>query len=252
VLAELLLALHRIALAQADPALAGEDGAGVLTHAQALSPEDVQLYYQIGVLGRRDLGYAPDVRTGLQMTLLRMLAFRPESASAARVAPGAPASVPVPARPVAKSLQPAPLPKQVEEPAPRESPPSELTPEGWSDAVGLLGLAGLARELANNTTLASFENGQVQLVLDEACAQLRNKDREMALKQALERLLRRDLRLEIRVGAPARETPAKERQRLQTERQRDAEQAIDADPTVQALKEKFNARVSPGSVRPKI
>jgi DNA polymerase-3 subunit gamma/tau len=78
VLEELLLALHRIALAQTDAALVtGPDSARLLVHARRLTPEDVQLYYQIALLGRRDLGLAPDPRTGLEMTLLRMLVFRP-------------------------------------------------------------------------------------------------------------------------------------------------------------------------------
>src|SRR6202043_3579758 len=50
--------------------------------AQAISPEDVQLYYQIALGGRRDLGVAPEPRMGFEMTLLRMLAFRPDSAAA--------------------------------------------------------------------------------------------------------------------------------------------------------------------------
>ena len=51
--------------------------------ARALAPEDVQLYYQTAIIGRRDLALAPDPRTGFEMTLLRMLAFRPGGESAA-------------------------------------------------------------------------------------------------------------------------------------------------------------------------
>jgi DNA polymerase-3 subunit gamma/tau len=78
---ELLLALHRLALIQTDPALVDESDAERLrAHAMALSPQDVQLYYQIGLLGRRDLPLAPDTRIGVEMALLRMLAFRPATA----------------------------------------------------------------------------------------------------------------------------------------------------------------------------
>jgi DNA polymerase-3 subunit gamma/tau len=45
--------------------------------AKALAPEDIQLFYQTAITGRRDLGLAPDPRTGFEMTLLRMIAFRP-------------------------------------------------------------------------------------------------------------------------------------------------------------------------------
>jgi DNA polymerase-3 subunit gamma/tau len=49
----------------------------VLALAQALPAEDVQFYYQMGLIGRRDLPLAPDPRGGFEMVLLRMLAFRP-------------------------------------------------------------------------------------------------------------------------------------------------------------------------------
>lgn len=80
VLAEMLNVLHRVAIAQALPE-AIDNGQGdrdrVLALAQALPAEDVQFYYQMGLIGRRDLPLAPDPRSGFEMVLLRMLAFRP-------------------------------------------------------------------------------------------------------------------------------------------------------------------------------
>lgn len=80
VLAEMLNVLHRVAVAQALPE-AVDNGQGdrdrVLALAQALPAEDVQFYYQMGLIGRRDLPLAPDPRSGFEMVLLRMLAFRP-------------------------------------------------------------------------------------------------------------------------------------------------------------------------------
>lgn len=90
VLAELLNVLHRVALAQALPE-AVDNGQGdrerVLALAQALPAEDVQFYYQMGLIGRRDLPLAPDPRGGFEMVLLRMLAFRPADVGGA---PGKP------------------------------------------------------------------------------------------------------------------------------------------------------------------
>ena len=80
VLSEILNVLHRVAIAQAMPE-AVDNGQGdrdrVLALAQALPAEDVQFYYQMGLIGRRDLPLAPDPRGGFEMVLLRMLAFRP-------------------------------------------------------------------------------------------------------------------------------------------------------------------------------
>ncbi|KQO40866.1 DNA polymerase III subunit gamma/tau [Pseudomonas chengduensis] len=83
VLSEMLNVLHRVAIAQALPE-AVDNGQGdrerVLQLAQALPAEDVQFYYQMGLIGRRDLPLAPEPRGGFEMVLLRMLAFRPAGA----------------------------------------------------------------------------------------------------------------------------------------------------------------------------
>jgi DNA polymerase-3 subunit gamma/tau len=81
VLQELLLILHRVALFQQVPRTLPEDDpdrerlAGL---AGRMNPEDVQLFYQIGLTGQRDLPLAPDPRSGIEMVFLRMLAFRPD------------------------------------------------------------------------------------------------------------------------------------------------------------------------------
>jgi DNA polymerase-3 subunit gamma/tau len=260
VLKDLLLWLHRIALAQADPALAGEEGGNVLAHASAMSPQDVQLYYQIGVMGQRDLPYAPDPRSGLEMILLRMVAFRPAEAGEVRSSIPATAPAPktatpttsVPAPRVAPPVTPTASPAAVA-PAVAMVPQSPGAPEAkWSDVVAQLGLAGLLRELANNTTLESHSGGTMTLTLEETHAKLLNKEREEELRQALEKYYGAPMHLKMNLGRPSVETPAKERSRLQEERQQAAVQAIVEDPNVRALQEKFGARVNPASIRPKV
>jgi DNA polymerase-3 subunit gamma/tau len=87
-LVELAAFLQRIAIVQIVPEAALQDeefdADSLARLAQAISPEDVQLYYQIALGGRRDLAMAPDPRMGFEMTLLRMLAFRPDAAAAVR------------------------------------------------------------------------------------------------------------------------------------------------------------------------
>jgi DNA polymerase-3 subunit gamma/tau len=86
VLGELVSLLHRVALAQLVPEAVDDrlgDRDRVLALAGRIEPEEVQLWYQIGLLGRRDLPLAPDLRGGFEMLLLRMLAFRPATAAAA-------------------------------------------------------------------------------------------------------------------------------------------------------------------------
>ena len=133
-LAELLSILHDTAVAQAlpkTPELAGEIAAGF---ASRLKKEDVQLYYQIALNGRRDLYMAPDQKMGFEMTLIRMLAFRPlqDAASpASGTGPGAASSrekAPRPAEtaPPSPPIAPAPSAAAVKTapPAPSSAPPA--------------------------------------------------------------------------------------------------------------------------------
>ncbi len=151
VLSEMLNVLHRVAVAQALPE-AVDNGHGdrdrVLAVAQALPAEDVQFYYQMGLIGRRDLPLAPDPRSGFEMVLLRMLAFRPadttdaprpvlkpvgtsqataESPQALAAAPAvaaiaAPAPAPVAPQPVPQQAAPEPVPAPAAAPAPVPEP----------------------------------------------------------------------------------------------------------------------------------
>ncbi|XYJ09216.1 DNA polymerase III subunit gamma/tau [Telluria sp. B2] len=89
--------LHRIALAQSVPAAVPQDLpelSDILRLAELFDPQEVQLYYQIAVHGRNEIGLAPDEYAGFTMTLLRMLAFRPGQGGAERIA--APAAVAAP------------------------------------------------------------------------------------------------------------------------------------------------------------
>ncbi len=92
VLDELALTLQRLALLQVVPETgAGDDESewreALVPLAARIAPEDVQLWYQTAILGRRDLPWAPDPRIGLEMTLLRMLAFRPDDAGQEAASP---------------------------------------------------------------------------------------------------------------------------------------------------------------------
>lgn len=80
-LGEMLSLLHRIAVAQAVPEAIDNsfgDADKIMVLASQLTAEDIQLYYQIGLIGKRDIGLAADPRSGLEMSLLRMLVFRPQ------------------------------------------------------------------------------------------------------------------------------------------------------------------------------
>ena len=274
----LMTLLHRIALAQVVPAsLESLDGDRelVCTMATRLSPEAVQLYYQIGLIGRRDLPLAPDPRIGLEMTLLRMLAFRPVGpageggATTARapdqrgaVGTAGEAAVSRPAR-VDKAIAPADAkpsaPPQDPGPAPvaaRREPSrvAEAAPDGesadWAAIVDRLELTGIARQLATHCSLVGIEGAQVDLRLDEGHVHLRNAGAEARLAEALSRHLGRSVKLSIHSGRPLDETPAARRERIAADRQQAAVEAITSDPTVRRLQETFSARILKETIAP--
>jgi DNA polymerase-3 subunit gamma/tau len=152
VLSEILNVLHRVAIAQALPE-GVDNGHGdrdrVLALAQALPAEDVQFYYQMGLIGRRDLPLAPDPRGGFEMVLLRMLAFRPADTAEAPRQPLKPVGISqatvdsaksVAATPVVASVAAAPVTAQAPAPAPAApvvvpEPEPEPMPEPVVEAV---------------------------------------------------------------------------------------------------------------------
>lgn len=136
--AELEGLLHRIAMAQLLPASVQEQGAdadSLLQLAQAMSPEEVQLCYQIVLGGRKDLPWAPDGRTALEMTCLRMLAFSPRREA---VHPANLAALPSGLSVAGGRSAPAPLGKpQGVEPAPVSATATVAQPAVSGDAPTL-------------------------------------------------------------------------------------------------------------------
>lgn len=128
-LAEMLSILHRIAIAQALPEAVDNsygDRERIMNLAQSLPPEDVQLFYQTALLGRRDLPLAPDPRAGFEMVLLRMLAFKPQGVLEVPTQ-SLPSSTREPAPLSASSAEPAP-PAATMAPKPEAAAPSSPAP----------------------------------------------------------------------------------------------------------------------------
>jgi DNA polymerase-3 subunit gamma/tau len=248
VLDELAGLLVRVGLRQA---LAGYEGDEryapelLARLAGALTPEDVQLFYQTAIIGRRDLALAPDPMSGFQMTLLRMIAFRPAGATGTHAAAGAAATAaPPPSVPRTSAAAPA----QAAEPAAAAAPGSA---EGWPAILGQLELTGAARQLASHCVLLGRQGTVVRLSLDPRNQLVRTPATEEKLTQALSRYLGEPVRLEFRTGgAPGEETPALLARRASEAEQAAARRAFEEDPGVRGLRERFGATVLPETVRP--
>ena len=275
---ELAAQLQRLAVLQLLPKAETEDDDPALVALKAkLSPEDVQLHYQIAVLGRRDMAWAPEPRVGFEMTLLRMLAFRPEpplpdgsgprreTAGAAAPASRAPAPAPAaaPSRaPVASAaaVEPPPRPRVsvpavaapavVESPVAVEAPPLSAD-ASWSERIAALTVDGMSRQLAMNCAWTSFENDHLRLTLDAKTKHLAQDDgRRVALQKALSAQFGREIQLSIDVGIGSLDTPVAQLLAQGDARKKAAEAAIEQDPAVRAFREQFGAVLRPGSIRP--
>jgi DNA polymerase-3 subunit gamma/tau len=266
VLDELLEALQRIAVVQ----LVGgrsddEDFAAVAPFAERFSPEDVQLYYQIALHGRRDLPIGREPRMGFEMTLLRMLAFRPVEGGAGEAVPqraagqasgaqqGAPRLAQVADAPRAPS-QGSAGPRaggaapRAAEPAPASGAPQPPS-QDWASIVQTLDLRGPARQLADSCDLKSNAGGAWQLVIPPDKEHLVTQQLRTRIENALREQYGRDLKLTISVGTPARPTPAEMRRANESARMREAREAIETDPNVKALQAAFEATLEPDSIR---
>lgn len=253
VLQQLLRVLHRVALLQTLPEFIDHEfDAQLLTElATHLLPEDVQLYYQIGLLGQKDLDLAPDPRTGFEMVMLRMLAFRPVQSvgqTAPRHATNAVKTTSAPAAPLAST----PL---VNNPPvlPTTYPPVNpvvADNHQWSQIIMAMNLSGLTKQLANNCALESIDNDHCTLLIDPNYSAGGTKAKEN-LQIALQNYLRNpSLKLIFKAQASAYVTPAIQQQQQRDDRQQAAVDAIQNDPNVRGLQEHFNASVIPNSIKP--
>ena len=285
VLAELLSLFHHMALAKKVPEALDDyvsEREAVLALSEQLSSEDLQLFYQIALIGRRDLPLAPDLRSGLEMVLLRMLSFRPASTgqvlttatktttnmSAAQPAQNTaaqaqttPVSAPAAASQVSPTKIAEPTPAEISSPVSQASPvPAAVNRDSrdWREILEGLAVNGMVKQLAANCVLQGIADNTVTLAVDTGHQQLRNAKSEARLKQALCEYFDKDLRLDIVVNTGAKtetvnqpiETPAQSQARETGERQQQAEASIEGDSFVQAMKENFNAEIVPGSVKP--
>ncbi|MDY6992227.1 MAG: DNA polymerase III subunit gamma/tau [Pseudomonadota bacterium] len=227
ILADILSVLQQLALAQIIPQSLDDhqDKEAMLSLAQQLAPEDVQLFYQIALLGRRDLPLAVDKRGGFEMILLRMLTFRPEIETETR-----------------SSEQTQPTPPERQALKPPTTPQTTATDE-WAQVVHDLPLTGLLKQLALHCALKHHQGNEWQLVLPDDHKTLLSPKRQEELEQYLQQHYGENQRLRICVAYPETDSPAVQQQRIRETRQQAAVIAINHDPFVSFLKKHCEAEV---------
>ncbi len=249
VLAGLAAFLQRLALVQAVPEAGADysDAAALRALAAQLSAEDVQLYYQIALLGKRDLPLAPSPRGGFEMTLLRMLAFAPQAPSSDKAAiPRATHAAEGPTGGTVKSTGTAAVEAVV---AAGQSAQAWQEPD-WMGLVECLELKGAAQQLALNCAYRYREGSVLHLELDAAHQHMATEQLVTRMQESLSRHYGEALRVRIQPVSGNLETPAKLDKRRQEEHLKAAQAAIVADPNVRNLCEAFGTQVNPALVKP--
>ena len=255
VLAGIQRALHDIAMAQT---VGGEVATSVADFAERMSPEDVQLFYEIALRGSRDLQFAPDPRVGFDMTLIRMLVFAPETAETGGkrtvARPAEAPDTPVPAaRPAPRETQPEKQENQEKQESTPTDPPADV-PAKDEPAPDLYALiermqpSGITRMVFDHCQLTSHADDRWELVLAEGHDLLLRDNSRASVQEVVSEYVGREVRVDIVIGKPDQETPFERRRRLDAERQREAEEAANSDETVQSLLRVFGGTV--GSVQP--
>jgi DNA polymerase-3 subunit gamma/tau len=282
-------ALHRVQVRQLVPnVLIESTHIDVDALAGQLRPEVVQLWYQMALNGRRDLSLAPSPRVGFEMSVLRMLAFRPAEGGGVNVEPVArpkPAaneragggvaseaaqpgpSQPAPTRPAPSQSAPAqPAPRMMQAVAaepmgaappigqlPTKLPPDAATIAGgdhWLELVAGSGLRGPARELAEHAGFLSHDSGVLRLSLSPADEHLRAPALVRMLAEAIAPALGATPQIRFEAAHAASETLHQRKTQQRDARQVAAEAAFLADPGVQRLVSQHGASVVPDSIRP--
>jgi DNA polymerase-3 subunit gamma/tau len=275
-LTQLALLLHAPNAIESGAVESSLDAERMQVAAAQLDAETVQLYYQIALNGRRDLPYAPDEFSGFCMTLLRMLAFAPGSASTGRPTPvraapvaraepaprvAAPVAQPIVSPPPAaaapiEAAAPEPVPAALPEPAAPPAPAllaREPAPGGawdWLAVVAELRLGGMAKMLADHCELVSQAGDAVTLRIGEAHKHLLDRTYQDRLVGALRDKYGATLNVTFEVGAAAEQTPQQVRTRIKEARQAEAVAAIESDPFVRELVDQFGGRVDASTIQP--
>lgn len=266
VLAELVSTLHLLALAQLVPAALDEEQSHLLEIAGQLSADEIQLYYQIALMGQNDLPLAPDPRAGFEMVVLRMFAFRPDEIDVAVTQKTS--SIPVktlsPAgraggnneagRSVAQSAQASsrkagptsePNAQAVVTPQPAAKPVNQA----WETTVNQLPLTGMARQLIANSQFLGKENGTISIKLDPVNSNLAGGAILERVQQALGQFYNEPLKLKIVEGELQESTPAEQQAKRKSDALDDAVRSMQSDPNIVAMEKTFGTQLDPKSVK---
>jgi DNA polymerase III subunit gamma/tau len=212
VLDDLMTIFHKIALTQMLDASEREVAHTVpqiISFSEQIAPEQVQLYYEIALRGKKDLSIAPNPQLGFEMTLLRMVAFSPRSTQSIKA-----------------TVNHAPLPSL-----------------DWLTLVEKLPLTGFLKSLALNCSLASYRGCEINLSLDPRHELLYSQERKILLQGIISQYLQKKIELSICIQSTTQLTPAMLTVSKKSQQKQAVHQAVLQDEGIKAIQEKFDATI---------
>ncbi|MCH1610899.1 MAG: DNA polymerase III subunit gamma/tau [Luminiphilus sp.] len=280
---ELSNALHQMTIAQTVPDAmdtSWPDQARIVELAAQATLDDTQLFWQMAVSGRREVHLASSARAGLEMILLRMIAFRPAAIIHLPTEPGdPPAKKPEPPATPVDSGAPKPSglapnsgedtlaaqPEATHEPVAQAAEPGSsetdesgmvdanaLTPGRWPEGFEMFHFTGILHNIALNLALIDSRGSALQFCIKEKDATLLNERHPAQLSQALSQQLGQSVTATITVSDHHGRTPSQCRAALAAARLAEAEQAISSDQALNGLIAAFDGHIIPGSIRPNL
>lgn len=229
-LEDLITLIHQLTLIQVLPEITTiqHEQLDELKHlAKQFTAEDLQLFYQIALIGRRDIMLVPTAKMGFEMVLLRMLAFYPDSTHI--------------------KMQPPTTIKTVHE---KKSIAPIAENSSWTELLNNLNLTGATHALFSHCTLVSLNNDDAHFLLEPSQAPLLNEKHSERLRNALTEYFKRPIKLKIDIGRAQNLSPAAEHKQQQVTAQNKAEASINNDQNLQAILNTFNATIVPASIKP--
>jgi DNA polymerase-3 subunit gamma/tau len=209
--------------------------------------EDIQLFYQIAIIGRRDLSLSPDPRSGVEMTLLRMLAFKPaaedknDSQERVLIDDG-----------LKKNKNDEH--KIKEQNSSYDTEIKENSSKGhndinWSDLLEELNLDGTLKLLAGNCVYIKKERNIIFLNLDNRSESLYTKEHQEHLANILSSHLGEELEVKISIKSKENESPIQQKERAARNLIEKGRLRLENDSNIKAIKKVFGATVKSDSIK---
>ncbi len=242
-LADLLSLLHKISVTQLTGSPLADQPEQVQQLAQTINSEDVQLYYQIALLGQRDLPHAPTPRVGFEMTLLRMLAFMPQT-------PGKTTNIKKPTATTINNTTNTSSSSAASTAAPTPAQPKNASTNYWRELLPQIDVSGLTFALAQQLHLHKMNDNEFHFHLDSKHKPLLQDKYVKQIQDALNKQFNKTMKVTVDIAKGNVNTPASLAQQEKEDKLNAAERAIYNDKHVQNIMQTFDATVIKDSISP--